>query len=590
MGSNCVKVLVTGGTGFIGTHLVDELVKRGEEVRSLVRKTSNVRHLKKSGVELVYGDITNMDSLKKAVKGIDVVYHLVGGGSVSTISKEGYLKLRNLNVTGTKNLLKACSSSNIRKFLLFSSVAAIGFIKDVAVDENTACKPEIPHELVKYESEQVALKYCKKNKIALVIIRPTLVYGPRDVKSEILKMCKLIKKHIFPIIGKGDNVVPMVYVENLIQATILAGERESNTNEIYIITDQEHPMNEIVYTIAKELNIKLWGVHVPILLAKIGVGLIESLSRIFNFTPPFNLKRIESITANRFYDISKAKKELGYKPIQLMTGIKQSIDWYKKNGYLDREEIQVSSIKSLYLTALLEGEGLGTAYEYFAKWRILMKIFRKIGYPKNILVAGLPEKYGSSMDFVLFAQKYNLNITIVDDRVENINKFKKILELAKEKEDFMEITEIDRLSDLKLNLKEKYDLLLCCEVLQRLSEEERTKYFNQIGEIAENALIFVPNKENRSHAKLSGLNALNLNELSNYCQRYDIIDKGYVDMPPFPPGLKRSEEDRQKVTESFLQKSFMKTLELWAGSEAIFPKIFKRRFSHIIYCGIACNT
>lgn len=205
-----MKVLVTGGTGFIGTHLVDELVKRGEEVRSLVRETSNVRYLEKLGVELVYGDITDMDSLKKAVKDVDVVYHLVGGGSVSTISKEGYLKLRNLNVTGTKNLLKACSSSNIRKFLLFSSVAAIGFIKDVAVDENTACKPEIPHELVKYESEQVALKYCKKNKIALVIIRPTLVYGPRDVKSEILKMCKLIKKHIFPIIGKGDNVVPMV--------------------------------------------------------------------------------------------------------------------------------------------------------------------------------------------------------------------------------------------------------------------------------------------------------------------------------------------------------------------------------------------
>ena len=120
-----MKVLVTGGTGFIGTHLVDELVKRGEEVRSLVRETSDVRHLKKSGVELVYGDITDMDSLKKAVKGIDVVYHLVSGGSVSTISKEGYLKLRNLNVTGTKNLLKACSSSNIRKFLLFSSVSAL---------------------------------------------------------------------------------------------------------------------------------------------------------------------------------------------------------------------------------------------------------------------------------------------------------------------------------------------------------------------------------------------------------------------------------------------------------------------------------
>jgi len=538
------------------------------------------------GVELVYGDITDMDSLKKAVEDVDVVYHLVGLLGQWGIPDKVYW---DINFKGTENILKACINKNIKKFIHCSSAGVLGAIKNPPADESYPYNPSNIYERTKAEAEKLILKYHHEQGLPVIIIRPEFVYGPGDM--HVLGLFKAIQKKRFFIIGDGNSTLHPTYIDDLIHGLILCMDKQRAIGEIYIIAGERLvTVKELADIIAEELNVSLSKIHIPIWLANMCASALEKIGKISKFDPPLTKSRVKFFTENRAFRISKANIELGYKPIQLMTGIKQSIDWYKENGYLDREEIQVSSIKSLYLTALLEGEGLGTAYEYFAKWRILMKIFRKIGYPKNVLVAGLPEKYGSSMDFVLFAQKYNLNITIVDDRGENINKFKKILELAKEKDDCIEITEIDRLSDLKLNLKEKYDLLLCCEVLQRLSEEERTKYFNQIGEIAENALIFVPNKENRSHAKLSGLNALNLNELSNYCQRYDIIDKGYVDMPPFPPGLKRSEEDRQKVTESFLQKSFMKTLELWAGSEVIFPKIFKRRFSHIIYCGIACNT
>jgi nucleoside-diphosphate-sugar epimerase len=587
-----MKVLVTGGTGFIGSHLVDALVKRGYDVRCLVRKTSRVDFLNKLNVELIYGDIMNMYSLEKAVEDADVVYHLAGGGDVSAISKEGYVKLRNLNARGTENLLKACSLSDIRKFILFSSVSAIGVIKDIVVDEKTSCKPETPHELANYESEQIALKYCQKNKIPLVIIRPTHVYGPRDVK-EILKMCKLIKKHIFPIIGRGDNVLPIVYVENLVQATILAGERKSNINEIYIITDEEHTINEIVHTIAKELDIKIWGEHIPLSLAKIGIGLIEYLSKIFNITPPFNLKREDSITSNRLYNISKAKKELGYEPkVDLTEGIKRTINWYKQNGYLSIKGTQNMPIKSLYPLALAEGEGLGTAYEYFAKWNLLRKIFEEIGFQKNILVAGLPEKYGSSMDFVLLAQKYNSGITIIDERIEAIHKFKKTLQNLNKEDHSIRIIKVGRLSELKFtNSGKKYDLLLCCEVLQRLSENSRVEYFKQITKISKNAIIFVPNKENKSHAKLSGLNTLSLNELIGYCRekRSIVLKKGYIDMPPFPPGLKRAEEARSKATKSLIQKFFMKILEIWCSAENLFPKVIKKKKAHIVYVHVCSD-
>lgn len=327
-------ILVTGGTGFIGSHLVESLTENGYDVRCLVRKTSNVSFLKTLDVELTYGDVMNVESLSEAVRGVDIVYHLAGGGNVSSISKKDYMNLRNLNVLGTKNMLKACSKG-IQKFILFSSISAIGVIKNVIVNEKTACQPRTPHELAKYESEQVAFMCAEKYGIPLVIIRPAQVYGPRDVKSEILRMCRLIKRHIFPIIGSGDNVVPLIYVENIVHAAILACERESNANEIYIVTDEWHTMNEIVQTIARALNVSVWEMHVPVFAAKISVGMIEYACRMLGITPPFNMKRVESISSNRLYDISKARKELGYAPrVGFEEGIRRTVDWYERHGYL----------------------------------------------------------------------------------------------------------------------------------------------------------------------------------------------------------------------------------------------------------------
>ncbi len=327
-------ILVTGGTGFIGSHLVESLTGKGYNVRCLVRKTSDVSFLKALDVELIYGDIMDVDSLKSAVRDVEIVYHLVGGGNVSSVSRKDYIILRNLNVLGTKNILKACiHHADIQKFILFSSISAIGIIKNVIVNEETRCQPRTPHELAKYESEQVALMFCKKYGIPLLIIRPAQVYGPRDVKSEILKMCKLIKRHMFPVIGSGENVVPLVYVENLVHAAILACERDASS--VYIVTDEWRTMNEIVEAFAKELNVRVWGAHVPPFAAKICVGMIEYTCRMLGITPPFNLKRLESITSNRLYDISKAKRELGYAPeVSFEEGIRRTVRWYKQHGYL----------------------------------------------------------------------------------------------------------------------------------------------------------------------------------------------------------------------------------------------------------------
>ena len=331
-----MKALVTGGTGFIGSHLVGTLIEKDYRVRCLVRKTSDVSRLEKLGVEVAHGDMLDADSLTRATMGVDVVYHLVGVGDISAVSPKAYQDYRQINVLGTKNLLDACLSSGVGRLVHFSSLAAMGLVKRDIIDEKTPCNPRGPYERSKYESEMVVLQYWEKEGLPATIIRPPMAYGPGGVKSEVLRMCRMIRKHIFPIIGSGNVRMGMVHVDNLVQGAILAGENGKSTGEIYIITDaRSYSLNEVVQTIAAELKVRNPAIHMPIPLAKAGVGLLEMLSKVLRFTPPFSLWRLETVTTDRVYSIAKAQSELGYKPqVSLKEGISSTIKWYKDNRLL----------------------------------------------------------------------------------------------------------------------------------------------------------------------------------------------------------------------------------------------------------------
>jgi nucleoside-diphosphate-sugar epimerase len=335
-GYNIVKALVTGSTGFIGSHLATALIEKDYRVTCLVRKTSDVSRLEKLGVEVAYGDMLDANSLINAVRGVDVVYHLVGVGDISAVSAKAYEEYRQINVLGTKNLLDACLSSGVGKLVHFSSLAAMGLIRKDIIDEKTPCNPRGPYERSKYESEMVVLQYGEKEGLPATIIRPSMAYGPGGMKSEVLKMCRMIRKHIFPIIGSGNARMGMVYVDNLVQGAILAGENRKSVGETYIVTDaRSYSLNEVVQTIAAELKVKNPAIHIPIPLAKAGVSLIEMLSKVLGFTPPFSLWRLETATIDRVYSIAKAQDELGYKPpVSLEEGVPNTIKWYRDNGLL----------------------------------------------------------------------------------------------------------------------------------------------------------------------------------------------------------------------------------------------------------------
>jgi len=253
------------------------------------------------------------------------------------------------------------------------------------------------------------------------------------------------------------------------------------------------------------------------------------------------------------------------------------------------------NIKSLYDINLIEGEGVGTAYEYYTKLNKLNKFINSIEKPSRILIAGLPEKYGLSMDFFLLGQMLGADIVVIDERSNALERAEKTLWTLKSKELLKYIKVVflkaDQLSefnsiDLIKGEKGKFDLALSSEVLQRLDSAKET-YISNLKKTAKYFAIFVPNRDNESHANLSGLKSVWLEELLNFFQkehlRTTLYDYGYIDMPPFPPGLTRSQEKRDQAASSRFEAFLMKGLELYSHLEDIVPQSIKKQVAHIIY-------
>jgi nucleoside-diphosphate-sugar epimerase len=332
-----MRILVTGATGFMGSHLVDALAKKEHDVNVLVRKTSNTQyiqtHLKNDEIKLIYGDLGDLDSLKTATKDIDVVYHTAAFVRTDIYDYKAEKLLEKINVEGTRNLLEACLLNDVKKVVHFSSVAAIGHAASF-VDEKTPCNPMDPYGKSKLDNEKFAMGFYKKNGLPVTIIRPSTVYGPRDTNTRI-KFFQNIKNGKIRIIGDGTNKMPFVYVDDIVNGGILAGENKNSTGEIYILSSkQSYPMEEIIKIIADELNVKQPS-RIPIWFAYVAGFASEIISKISKNPPILSGSKVKILTRDYSYDISKAKMELGYKPsVDLKEGISKTVRWYKTNGYL----------------------------------------------------------------------------------------------------------------------------------------------------------------------------------------------------------------------------------------------------------------
>lgn len=293
-------LLITGANGFIGRNLTKRLIKEGYSLRLLTRDMEKSKKLFPKA-ELIKGDITDRESLKKAVKGVSKVIHLAGIVSYTLPKSE----LIRINTHGTKMILEA--SKNVNKFLHASSVAVIGNIEG-RVDENYECKPVTQYGKSKYEAEKLVLNSGLNN----VCLRIAPVYG---LGSDIwIKVMKMIDKG-FPI-PNVDRMMHVVHVDDVSQAFVKSLRKGSG---VYLIADN-NPMKIKKFTgmISQYLGKKqkVWPLWLVYLLSKTA-----------------NMKKeFDAFIMNRYYNTTKAKEELGFKPERnLEKELKKMVEWYLKN-------------------------------------------------------------------------------------------------------------------------------------------------------------------------------------------------------------------------------------------------------------------
>jgi len=328
-----MTTVVTGATGFLGSALVTELVKRQQPVRILVRDEKKARQQFGGAVSISPGEIANTVQVQRAVDGATTIYHLAGRLYHPSIPAELY---HQTHVEGTRILLRACQEqTQLQRIVHVSTTGVYGVTGEMPAAEDAPFAPTNPYEATKLEGEQLALKAYQEHGLPVTVVRPGLVYGPGDL--HLLSFFESIKKGLFRVIDGGKAFLHPVYIDDLVAALLLCAERPQAPGRSYNIAG-ERPVTvrELAIAIAHALGKEPPVGSIPLWLANLA-------SDIFAFTPgikgeqaPLTRSRVKFLTHSRIYDMSRARSELGYTPkVTLEEGMEMTAAWYYKHRYLD---------------------------------------------------------------------------------------------------------------------------------------------------------------------------------------------------------------------------------------------------------------
>ena len=332
-----MKVLITGGGGFIGSHLVESQLDQGHQVRTVDLDFDRIGHLiNHPNLEIATADLTNRDLVKRLVTEIDVIYHLASAHLDVTLSDDYY---RLVNVDATKNLLRAAHEAGARRMVHCSTHGVVGEINNPPVDETVACHPTNAYEKTKLEGEQAVLEFAQDTGFPVVVVRPAWVYGPRCPRTE--KLMRTIRKGRFLMFGDGHTLRHPVFIRDAIQGLELCANVVGAAGQVYFIAGEKPvTIEELVQTIADIQGVRPPSIHLPLVIGKAAGYAMELTFKPLRKQPPFSRRSVDFYIKNNAYDIRKAKLELGFRPqVKLRTGLIETLTWQRNHDSMPLSEI-----------------------------------------------------------------------------------------------------------------------------------------------------------------------------------------------------------------------------------------------------------
>ena len=325
--------IVTGATGFLGSHVAERLIQEGNKVRTIVRPTSDTTLIDRWGVQKIQGDLANPDTVRRAVDGGEIIVHcaaMVGDwGPV-----EAY---RKVNMGGLRALLDAAVEQNLDRFVQVSSLGVYAARDHHGTDESA----ELPerhmdgYTQTKLESEKLVMQYYRDKQLPVTVVRPGFIYGPRD-RIVMPRLLESIRSGRFRYFGSGEQAMNSIYVANVVEAIMLAITSTEAVGQVFNLTDDEPTSKRrFVATAARLAGYPEPTRKIPLGLARLLASIMESVARLKGRqeAPLVNKARVKFLGLNLDFSCEKAKQVLGYKPRWgFEDGMKSTIDWFRGEG------------------------------------------------------------------------------------------------------------------------------------------------------------------------------------------------------------------------------------------------------------------
>jgi nucleoside-diphosphate-sugar epimerase len=324
-----MNVFVTGGTGFIGSHVVDSLIDDNDvdEIKCLVRNKE--KWIEGKPYQKVDGDLHSIRTIEQALTEVDTIIHLAGVVKAPTQKEFDFA-----NVQATEHLIRLANRSGVRKMVILSSLAAAGPSNGKALTEKTPMKPISMYGKSKKKMEEMIHEVADSD-LSVTILRPPAVYGPRE--DQIYTLFKMMSFGLAPMVGDGTKPeLSIIYVQDLVQAIRKSIQQNEIGVHTYFVSGEDttnwNRISDIVQTVLGKKSIPI---HIKPEWVKKIAGVVETTATFFGSYPVVNREKANEMILEWICDHSKAKKELNYQPqYSLEEGISRTLRWYKKHDWL----------------------------------------------------------------------------------------------------------------------------------------------------------------------------------------------------------------------------------------------------------------